>query len=128
MSGRLSRGAGMFLVLGLAGMAAIVLAIVVDASRHASHPGPIFAGLIGLGGMGWLLLRGPVGKAIASILEGGSAESDMLINSRVAELEDRLHELSLETQRLMEIEDRLEFAERMIAEQASRKMEVGDGR
>jgi hypothetical protein len=46
----------------------------------------------------------------------------------VAELEDRLHELSLETQRLMEIEDRLEFAERMIAEQASRKMEVGDGR
>jgi hypothetical protein len=128
MSGRLSRGAGMFLVLGLAGMATLVLALVVDASRYATHPGPMFAGLIGLGGMGWLLLRGPVGKAIANILEGGSAEADMLVNSRVAELEDRLHELSLETQRLMEIEDRLEFAERMIAEQASRKMEVGDGR
>lgn len=128
MSGKSSRGAGMFLVLGLAGMAAIVLAIVVDASRYATHPGPMFAGLIGLGGMGWLLLRGPVGKAIASMLEGGTAEADMLVNGRVAELEDRLHELSLETQRLMEIEDRLEFAERMIAEQAARRMEVGDGR
>ncbi len=128
MSGRLSRGAGMFLVLGLAGMASIVLALVVDAARYADHPGPVLAGLLGLGGMGWLLLRGPVGKAIASILEGGAAESDMLLSSRVAELEDRLHELSLETQRLMEIEDRLEFAERMIAEQSSRRMEVGDGR
>ena len=128
MSGRLSRGAGMFLVLGLAGMASIVLAFVVDAASYADHPGPVLAGLLGLGGMGWLLLRGPVGKAIASILEGGTPEADMMVNSRVAELEDRLHELSLETQRLMEIEDRLEFAERMIAEQSSRRMEVGDGR
>ncbi len=128
MIGRPSRGAGMFLVLGLAGMAAIVLAIVVDASRYTPHPGPMVAGLIGLGGMGWLLLRGPVGRAIASMLEGESPEAEMLVSSRVAELEDRLHELSLETQRLMEIEDRLEFAERMIAEQSSRKLEAGNGR
>jgi hypothetical protein len=118
----------MFLVLGLAGMAAILIAVTVDASRHAPNPGPMLAGLLGLGGMGWILLRGPVGKAIASMLEGSTADADMLVNSRVAELEDRLHELSLETQRLMEIEDRLEFAERMIAEQGSRRMEVGDGR
>lgn len=128
MSERSARAGGMFLVLGLAGMATVVLAITLDAARHATNPGPVIAGLVGLGGMGWILLRGPVGKAIAGMLEGGGAEADMMVNGRVAELEDRLHELSLETQRLMEIEDRLEFAERMIAEQASRKMEVGDGR
>jgi hypothetical protein len=118
----------MLLVLGLAGMATILLAVIVDAARFADTPLAAMAGLMGLGGMGWILLRGPVGKAIASMLEGGTVEADMLVQGRVAELEDRLHELSLETQRLMEIEDRLEFAERMIAEQASRRLEVGDGR
>jgi hypothetical protein len=125
MSGRLSRGTAMVLTLALAGMSMLFLAFLIS---EADNPLQLIVGLAGLGGMGWLLLRGPVGKAIASILEGGAAESDMLVNSRVAELEDRLHELSLETQRLMEIEDRLEFAERMIAEQASRRQEVGDGR
>ena len=125
MSGRWGRAAGMVIVLALAGASILFLAFLTS---EANRPEQFVGGLLGLGGMGVLLLRGPVGKAIASMLEGGSPEADMMVSSRVAELEDRLHELSLETQRLMEIEDRLEFAERMIAEQSSRRMEVGDGR
>lgn len=125
MSGKTSRGAGMFLVLGLAGMATVFLAAL---TTGADHPAQVATGLIGLGGIGSLLLLGPVGKAIASMLDGGAPEADMLVSGRVAELEDRLQELSLETQRLMEIEDRLEFAERMIADQSSRRLEAGDGR
>ncbi|MDZ4259389.1 MAG: hypothetical protein U0974_02395 [Gemmatimonadales bacterium] len=128
MSGRSSRGAGMFLVLGLAGMAAILIAVIVDATRFAENPGPGLIGLLGLGGMGWILLRGPVGRAIAAMLEGGTPEADMMTQGRVAELEDRLHELTLEMQRLTELEDRLEFAERLLAERIALTRGGDDGR
>jgi hypothetical protein len=62
------------------------------------------------------MLRGPVGKALASMLEGGSGGEDHVLASRVADLEDRLQEVSLETQRFLEIEERLEFTERLLAQ------------
>jgi hypothetical protein len=76
----------------------------------------VLAGLLGLGGMAWIIFRGSVGKAVAAMLEGHSAEDPMLA-ARVAELEDRLQEVSLETQRFMEIEERLDFTERLLAQQ-----------
>lgn len=75
----------------------------------------VIAGFLALGGVLWILFRGPVGKALAAMLEG-SAGGDPALAMRVEDLEDRLSELSLETQRLMEIEDRLDFTERLLAQ------------
>lgn len=75
----------------------------------------VVAGMLALGGVSWILFRGPIGKAIAGMLEG-TAGHDPALAMRVEDLEDRLAELSLETQRLMEIEDRLDFTERLLAQ------------
>ncbi|MCA9767984.1 MAG: hypothetical protein KC485_04110, partial [Gemmatimonadetes bacterium] len=52
----------------------------------------------------------------AGMLEGGSSAEDPMLGVRLADVEDRLQEVSLETQRMMELEDRLEFAERLLAQ------------
>lgn len=75
----------------------------------------VLAGMIALAGVSWILFRGPIGKAIAGMLEGHAVE-DPMVAARVADLEDRLAELSLETQRFLEIEDRLDFTERLLAQ------------
>ncbi len=75
----------------------------------------VLAGFLALGGVSWLIFRGPVGRALAGMLEGG-AEHDPMFGARLADVEDRLQEISLETQRLMEIEDRLDFTERLLAQ------------
>jgi hypothetical protein len=117
---RSSKVLGMLMVLAMTGMSLGFLAFLIDeAGRNGFEF--VLAGLAGGGGFGWLLLRGPVGKALAAMLEGGSADGeadDQLLGARVADLEDRLQEVSLETNRMMEIEDRLEFAERLLAQRA----------
>lgn len=124
MSGRASRGAGMFLVLGLAGMAMLFLAVLASESNG---PEEFLVGVLGLGGFGWLLLRGPVGRALASMLEGGGPPAtDQLLAVRVADLEDRVQELTLEAQRLMEIEERIDFTERLIASREDAVRRGGD--
>ena len=75
----------------------------------------VLLGMAALMGVAWILFRGPVGKALAAMLEGTSG-ADPMLAARVADLEDRLAEISLETQRLMEIEDRLDFTERLLAQ------------
>lgn len=124
MSGRTPREAGVFLVLGLAGMAMLFLAVV---ATEANGPEQLMGGLLGLGGMSWLLLRGPVGKALASMLEGGGSDpADPALAMRVADLEDRVQELTLEAQRLMEIEERIDFTERLIASREDAVRRGGD--
>lgn len=124
MSGRTPREAGVFLVLGLAGMAMLFLAVVATEANDSEQ---FLGGLLGLGGMSWLLLRGPVGKALASMLEGGGSDpADPALAMRVADLEDRVQELTLEAQRLMEIEERIDFTERLIASREDAVRRGGD--
>lgn len=121
---RVSRFVGMVLVLGLAGMSLLFMAFLLDQSRHGDG-GLFVAGMAGLAAMGWLLLRGPVGKAIAGILEG-QGQGDELLSQQVADLEARLAEIeqrgltSGEVEqayaRLSEMEERLEFTERLLAQ------------
>lgn len=59
-----------------------------------------------------LVLRGPIGKALARRLEGRAGGEDA---SRVAELEDRVVRLERVNGRLAELEERIDFAERMLA-------------
>ena len=126
MSGKFGRFLGMTLVISLVILAGgFLIYVLEDLSRRGFE----FAilGLGGLGGLSWLVLRGPVGKALASMLEGSSGGEDQMLASRVADLEDRLQELSLETQRFLEIEDRLEFTERLLAQHTDPARRVGDG-
>ncbi len=114
MASRTSKVIGMVMVLGLILMAGTFLVVLLDEiSRQGDAM--VGAGLIGLIAMSWLVFRGPVGKAIAGLLEDGR-EHDPMLGVRLADVEDRLQEISLETQRLMEIEDRLDFTERLLAQ------------
>jgi hypothetical protein len=125
MSGRISRGIGLVLVFGLAGMSLLFLAYLVDqAGRDGLEY--LIGGLMGLGGLGWLLLRGPVGQALAAMLEGTSGDQ---LAQRVQELEQRLAETEHRAMtsgevdqayvRLGELEERLDFTERLLATQTN---------
>ncbi len=125
MKRRGSRTAGIFLTLALSGMALMFLTILLD-GPGGSNANTAITGFLGIGAFSWLLLRGPVGKAIAGMLEGGT-ESGPDDQDRLAELEHRFAELeqrgltSGEVEqayaRLAEMEDRVEFAERMLTQQ-----------
>lgn len=125
MSGKFGRFLGMTLVMLLVIMAGgFLIYVLEDLARRGSELAVL--GVAGLGGMSWLVFRGPVGKALASMLEGSSGGEDQMLASRVADLEDRLQELSLETQRFLEIEERLEFTERLLAQHTDPARRVGD--
>jgi len=64
-----------------------------------------------------LILRGPLGKAIGRRLEGGSTGTPEL-EARVRELEERLQQLEAERGRVAEVEERLDFAERLLVRSA----------
>jgi hypothetical protein len=61
-----------------------------------------------------VILRGPVGKALARRIEG-KVGADPALAERIEELEHRLAELEQERVRLGELEERLDFTERMLA-------------
>lgn len=87
----------------------------------------VILGMAGLGAVSWVLFRGPVGKALASMLEGtGTGTADSMLGMRVADVEDRLQEISLETQRIGELEERLDFAERLLTRQAEGARQGGE--
>jgi hypothetical protein len=105
----------MAMVLGLVVLAGGFMIYLIEEGSSDGFEFMVL-GLAALGGFGWLIFRGPVGKALASMLDGGSGAEDQMLASRVADLEDRLQEVSLETQRFLEIEERLEFTERLLAQ------------
>jgi hypothetical protein len=70
-----------------------------------------------------LIFRGAIGKAIARRIEG-KAGADSALAERIEELEHRLAELELERARVTELEERLDFAERMLAAPVERAKDV----
>ena len=68
-----------------------------------------------------LILRGPVGRALARRIEGRTGEPGEL-TARVNELEQRLADLDHDRARMAELEERLDFAERLLS-QGSREPE-----
>ncbi len=61
-----------------------------------------------------IILRGPLGKAFARRIEG-KAGTDPAMAQRIEELEHRLAELAQDRVRVGELEERLDFAERLLA-------------
>ena len=66
-----------------------------------------------------LIFRGAIGKAIARRIEG-KAVADSALTDRLEELEHRLAEMEQDRARVGELEERLDFAERMLAKAPER--------
>jgi len=62
-----------------------------------------------------LILRGPLGKALARRLEGRTGREDMA-GAAMAGISERLAELEQRDARVAELEERLDFAERLLAQ------------
>lgn len=106
---------GVVLTLGLTAGALIFLFGTMEESRGMPNPAvPVFGALIG-GGVFFGLIRGPIGKAIAKMLEGHGGQDDQLA-MRVEQLEDRVAEIGMDQLRVAELEERLDFAERLLAQ------------
>jgi hypothetical protein len=60
-----------------------------------------------------LVLRGPLGRALARRIEGKYANADD--SAHVLELEQRIQELEHGQARMGELEERLDFAERLLS-------------
>ena len=74
------------------------------------------------------ILRGPLGKALARRLEGGAVLPDPATAARIEELLDRVGELEHQAGRLHELEERLDFAERLLAQTRSDPARLEAGR
>jgi len=121
-----SRFWGVVATLGLTISALIFIFATIDGSREAANPQLPMAGLILVTIMYILLIRSPVGKAIARMLDGGGA-TDQRTAERLAQLESHQAEWLNDQERMIELEERLDFAERILAERrdAARLPDVG---
>lgn len=124
---RFSRFIAMVLVLGLSAMAIGFAA--VGFTENSTRPDLIVFQMLMTVAFGWILLRGPVGRAIASMLEGSSApdaETAQLIDDlqhRVAQLEQRgltSGEVEQAYSRIADVESRLDFTERLLTQVGER--------
>ncbi len=78
-----------------------------------------FALFLSVGIMGAALFLGPIGRGLARRIEGRHADPEGLdeLRARVSELESRspvTGETDLVAQRLLELEERVDFAERLL--------------
>ncbi len=109
-----SRIWGVIATLGLTGAGLVFLIAVMEESRFTHDPTPVFVS-IAAAAIFFAVWRGPVGKGIGRMLEGQGSQDDQLVQ-RVEQLEDRLAELGADPLRMAELEDRLDFAERLLAQ------------
>jgi hypothetical protein len=115
MSGRQeSKFWGVILTLGLTLGGLFFLFATMEESRGMPNAMPVFAALAAAG-IYVALIRGPIGRAIAKMLEGQQVQDDHLV-MRVEQLEDRLSEFGMDQLRVAELEERLDFAERLLSQ------------
>ena len=112
--GNASKFWGVALTLGLTTGGLVFLFGTMEEARSMPNAVPVFGALAGAA-IFFALLRGPVGRAIAKMLEGQGAPDDQLV-MRVENLEDRLAELGMDQHRVAELEERLDFAERLLSQ------------
>ena len=94
--------------LGVLGLAAIIGYGVLALALGGGFAIPV--GLVGAGATA-LALRGPLGAAIARRLDGSAPTADALPEQLLAELEEV-------RSRLAELEERVDFSERLLAQQS----------
>jgi hypothetical protein len=109
-----SKFIGMVLTLGLTGMAIGFLIAMMEEAHGMHDPTPVF-GMVAGAAVFAVLLRGPVGKAIGKMLDGGDT-IDAHLAQRVEQLEAQVFDSVPDQQRIAELEERVDFAERMLAQ------------
>lgn len=114
MSSTGSKFIGMVLTLGLTGMAIGFLIAMMEEAHGMHDPTPVF-GMVAGAAVFAVLLRGPVGKAIGKMLDGGDT-IDAHLAQRVEQLEAQVFDSVPDQQRIAELEERVDFAERMLAQ------------
>ena len=114
MNAKGSKFWGVVTTLALTGGGLLFLVAVMEEARFVHDPTPVFAS-VAAAGIYFALLRGPVGRAIGKMLEG-SAVPDEQLTERIEQLEDRVAELSNDQRSVAELEERLDFAERLLAQ------------
>lgn len=121
MKGAFGKIIGLAFSVLLIGGALGFLAGIIELTRNMGFEYTLL-GMSAATALYWIVLRGPFGKAVASLLEGENA-SDEMTQIRLEDVEDKVQELALESQRMMELEERLEFAERLLAQNRDSKVE-----
>jgi len=71
-----------------------------------------------------LILRGPLGRAMARRLEG-TAGRDQMTGADMAGIAARVAELEQRDARVAELEERLDFAERLLAQREAERLPRG---
>ncbi|MEO8201183.1 MAG: hypothetical protein ABI679_11725 [Gemmatimonadota bacterium] len=74
-----------------------------------------------------IILRGPVGKALARRLEGG-AQADQSLLHRLEDMEARLLSAEQTQARVEELEERVDFTERVLAREKPKAQLESGGR
>jgi len=112
MSGTGSRFFGIVLSVGLTFATVFAIAIALNEAT-SKQPVPYLLMAVVFGGAYLMLMRGPLGKAIARMLEGTPDDRTL---DRIDEVDELMARSAEDRLRLMELEERLEFAERMLAQ------------
>jgi len=81
----------------------------------------LIVGLLIFAAAAVLVLRGPLGKALARRLEG-RAVSDEEVSAGMAGIAERVAELEQRDARVAELEERLDFAERLLAQRDAERL------
>lgn len=108
---------GVVLTLGLTASGLFFLFGTMEESRGMSNKMPVVAA-IAAAVIFVALIGGPIGRAIGKMLEGHAGVDDQLA-LRVEQLEDRLAESGMDQLRIAELEERLDFAERVLSQRES---------
>jgi len=109
-----SKALGVILALGLTIVGMGFIAGMIDESRNIKNPAPVVFGMIAAAAIFFALLRGGVGRAIGRMLEAN--EQDDQLAARVEQLELLVQDLNADQQHVAELEERVDFAERVLAQ------------
>ncbi|MGH7583010.1 MAG: hypothetical protein ACREL5_07295 [Gemmatimonadales bacterium] len=123
MSRSFSRFWGVVLTLGLT-ISGLIFAFAIVDDNHGNPQDLAIASLVVMGAFYVLMIRGPVGKAIARMLEGGGQDEQTA--ARLAQIEAQQADLIADSQHMLDLEERLDFAERILAERQD-PMRLPDG-
>ncbi|MES2304112.1 MAG: hypothetical protein V4558_01320 [Gemmatimonadota bacterium] len=118
---RNSRIAGMVIAISMAVMGMVFVAWAIDEPGRRGFE-YLLTALAGGGAVSWFALRGPLGRSLGRMIEGDEHDEELAL--RVEDLEARLAsmeqrnltsgEVEAQFTRLSEVEERLDFAERML--------------
>jgi hypothetical protein len=103
------------------GVSVVVAVVVGGAGGEFNYDGDFLATMLLAASAAWLVARIFVGRARQRGLPSAGSEAGM------EELDERLHQLEQERARLLELEERVDFAERMLVSEREKRGRLEEG-